>query len=927
MPLEEYRRKRDFTKTPEPRGGEGKAKRATAAATKTKGFPGWNRLPRGRRFCVQMHRARRLHFDLRLEHNGVLLSWAVPKGPTLDPEQKRLAVHVEDHPIEYGQFEGRIPEGYGAGTVMLWDAGTFRWEPETAEDVDAALRRGDLKFALEGQKLRGEFALVRLGRRGRRGDGATKEADDDRNWLLIKKRDAAVVPGMEAAQLDHSVKTGRSLAEIAAGGDAEWKSRDAEKGRGSEQRRVSEKPRGSRQPRVGEELRGILEGAPRAPLPQSCSPMLATTVDRPFTRSGWVFEMKYDGVRALATVRDGTVRLRGRSGRDETARYPELAAVAPAVSLDEALIDGEIVALDEQGRPSFERLQQRINVGDRGQVERAAARVPVTFMAFDLIAADGHDLREMPLERRKRALQLAITGNARVIYADHVETDGEALFVAVQKNGVEGIVGKRASSVYEAGRRSAAWVKVKAWNEQDCVICGYTAARGGGGGIGALVLGVHVGGRLVHAGQAGSGIGGETAGVLLERLRPLAVDKSPLTPTPQTDQPATWVRPELVCTVRFTEWTSGGTMRHPTFRVLRDDLRPEDSVREDDAVPAEKVDEGERSVRTGRASRGSGRKRQQHPESLPAASGAGTAEALEQLAAMQREGRWEIAGRTLRLTNLDKLLWPEGISKRDMIAYYVRMAPVLLPHLRDRPLGMQVFPDGIGGKHFWRKRIPEHAPDWIRTWEWRGETEVTYIVVEETATLAWLANSAVIDLHPWHSRIDAPEKPDWAVFDLDPFPPATFEDVVLVARLVKAALDHYGLHSEPKLSGQTGLQIYVPIRRGPDYATVRAWVEDVSRAIGQVIPDKISWEWEVARRTGRLRLDYTQNVLGKTLAAPYSLRPAPGAPVSAPIRWEELDDPALRPDRYTMATIEARLAEVGDLFAPVLDGGQDLPAD
>jgi len=355
-------------------------------------------------------------------------------------------------------------------------------------------------------------------------------------------------------------------------------------------------------------------------------------------------------------------------------------------------------------------------------------------------------------------------------------------------------------------------------------------------------------------------------------------------------------------------------MRHPTLRVLRDDLRPQDCVRTTEKVRAP-------------AQPSSRRKRQQSSDGNGALAEAGTEEALQRLSAMRRDGRWEIAGRTLKLTNLDKPLWPHGITKRDMIAYYVRMAPVLLPHLRNRPLGMQVFPDGIEGKHFWRKRIPDHAPDWIRTWHWSGDhSEVTYVVVEETATLAWIANSAVIDLHPWHSRLDAPEQPDWAVFDLDPFPPATFEDVVVVARLVKTALDHFGLRSLPKLSGQTGLQVYVPLRRGPDYATVRRWVEEVCRAIGQVIPDKVSWEWEVARRTGRLRLDYTQNVLGKTLATPYSLRPVPGAPVSAPIRWEELDDPGLRPDRYTIATIEARLAAVGDLFLGVLDGDQDLPA-
>ena len=914
MPLEEYRRKRDFSRTPEPRGGEGPS------------FPGWDALPAGWRFCVQMHRATRLHFDLRLEHAGVLLSWAVPKGPTLDPDQRRLAVHVEDHPVEYGGFEGVIPSGYGAGVVMLWDAGTLRWERETAEDVDASLRRGDLKFSLDGRKLHGEFALVRLGRRGRAASAATA-GGDDKNWLLIKKRDERAQAGMNAVDLDWSVKTGRTLAQIAEQRDDTWHS--------------------DRQPAPGaaavDGLAAILATAPEAPLPQRLEPMLATPVDRPFSAAGWLFELKYDGVRALATVRDGRVRLRGRRGRDETARFPEAAALSAALRVDDALVDGEMCALDEQGRPSFERLQQRINLGDRSQVERVREQVPATFVVFDMLAAAGHDLRGLPLATRKRALREALRDVAEVRFADHVETDGEALFGAIREKGLEGMVAKRASSVYEAGRRSTAWLKVKAWQTQDCVIVGFTAGRGGRAGLGALVLAVLVDGELVHAGQVGSGLGGAALRDLEERLHSMTVDSPPLRDVPHIAHAVTWARPELVCTVRFSEWTAQGTLRQSTFLGLRPDLTPDDCVRElpaavdeltgaEDPPPApaplppgaEPPRSATPGVSANRKLTGSRRHRQKLEDPLTLSDD--VVESLVRLAAMDRDGPWDIGGRTLRLTNLDKPLWPEGITKRDMIAYYVRLSPLLLRHLRDRPLGMQVFPDGIEGKHFWRKRIPDHAPAWIRSWEWHGDKTVTYVVVDEVATLGWIANSAVIDLHPWHSRVTSPDQPDWAVFDLDPFPPATFEDVVRIARLVKAAVDHFGLRSHAKLSGQTGMQIYVPLRLGPDYAAVRGWVEEVSRAIGRIVPDKVSWEWEVARRTGRLRLDYTQNVIGKTLAAAYSLRPAPGAPVSAPIAWEELDDPGLRPDRWSIQTIEDRVRSVGDLFAGVLEGDQDLPA-
>ncbi|HEX3607616.1 MAG TPA: DNA ligase D [Candidatus Dormibacteraeota bacterium] len=899
MPLEEYRRKRDFTRTPEPQGGEGPA---TAAAPAVSGFPGWENLPAGLRFCVQMHRATRLHFDLRLELGGVLLSWAVPKGPTLDPTQRRYAVHVEDHPVEYGDFEGVIPSGYGAGTVELWDAGVREWLRETAEDPEGSLRRGDLKFMLDGQKLHGEFALVRMGGRGGRRTHGVPEptVEQDRDWLLIKKRDALVVPGFDATTLDWSVKTGRRLSEIAAqvGGDT-WDGRGLHPGTD---------PAAQRQPTLAE----VVAAAPERRLPTAMRPMLAMTVDQPFSRRGWLFELKYDGVRALATIRDGKVHLRGRSGRDETARYPELASLATQLRATEAVVDGEIVSLDAEGRPSFERLQSRINVTGARAIALAAGEVPASIVVFDLVHLDGHDLRDLPLALRKRLLRSLLTDSPEVRFADHVEDDGEALFAAIRERGLEGMVAKRGDSRYEGGRRSAAWLKVKAWNEQDCVICGLTSGRGGRtGSIGSVVLGVHDEGRFVHAGQAGSGLDEAMIRVLNQRAEPLLTDRSPLDPVPHIPQEVRWLRPELVCAVRFTEWTEAGTLRHPVFRGLRPELRPEDCVREHPVAPEEVVVEVTTPV----------------PGAAAAATADdGIADALARLRELGPDAHWEVAGRRLRLTNLDKVYWPEdGFTKRDMIEHYVRMAPVLLPHLRDRPLGMQIFPDGIHGKSFWRKRLPDHAPPWIRRWTWHGEREVTYVIVEEVATLAWIANSGAIDLHPWHSRITSPEQPDWAVFDLDPFEPATFDDIREVGRLVRAALDHLGLRGLPKVSGQTGLQIYVPITTGPGYDAVREWVEEVGRAIGQVLPDKISWEWSVARRTGRIRIDYTQNIIGKTLAAPYSLRPAPGAPVSTPITWDELDDPALRPDLWTIRTIGERLARVGDLFAPVLEGGQDLP--
>lgn len=969
--LDEYRRRRDFARSGEPRGGEGVPPDPAAA------FPGWGNLPVGKRFCVHLHDARRLHFDLRLEHRSVLLSWAIPRGPTLDPARRRLAVRVEDHPVEYGDFEGVIPEGYGAGVVCLWDAGTRRWKDDDPAAVDAALQRGRLEFELEGVKLAGGFVLLRTGSTG--GDRAQQ-------WLLLKRRDAFVVPGMDPLALAWSVKTGRRFEEIAAaappplrdralarlraaraGVEAGATTASGEGGtRGEDDTAVADAGAGDDSDTGGgganadeDDLRRLLARAPPGPLPTGCTPMLATAVDRPFSAPGWLFELKYDGVRALATVRDGQVWVRGRRGRDETARFPELAALAGALRLRQALVDGEVVAFDSQGRSSFGLLQQRLNLEAAGDVAKAQRRLPVTLVVFDLLAADGRDLRSLPLVERKRALWLALQQGAVVRYAEHLEEEGEALFDAVSRQGGEGIVAKRADSPYLCGRRSRAWLKVKAWREQDCVICGWTAGRGGRGALGALVLGVYEEGRLVHAGQVGSGLDSATVAVLRRRLEPLRTPTSPLDPPPRTPTPATWVEPILACTVRFAGWTEAGTMRHPVFLRLRDDLDPHDCVRLPATAAGREAASGPSPSATSPASPGTEDPRLLVAPTTAAAptgpavgchegsaggEGPGTvaadaavaavvapppevAGALERLRGLGSGGLWEIGGRRLRLTNLDKPFWPDvGLSKRDLVAYVVRLAPLLLRHLRRRPVAVQVFPDGITGRHFWRKRLPPGSPEWVRTWAWTGrEGDLDVVLVDEVATLAWLANRGAVDFHPWHSRIDAPDRPDWAVFDLDPADGASFADVVLVARLVKTALDHFGLRGVPKLSGQTGIQVYVPLRRGPGYAEVRAWVEEVSRAIGAVVADKVTWEWALARRSGRVRLDYTQNVLGKTLCVAYSPRPVPGAPISAPITWEELDDPWLRPDRWTMRDAVERVRRVGDLFAPVLSGDQDLP--
>lgn len=910
MALEEYRRKRDFTRTPEPRGDG-------AAPAPVRSAPGiavsWDALPAGHRFCVQQHRATRMHFDLRLEHDGVLLSWAVPRGPSLDPAHKRLAVQTEDHPVDYGAFEGVIPSGYGAGTVLLWDIGTYRWVRESAENFDAARASGNYKFVLSGTKISGEYALVHIGERGRRYGGSS---DASRNWLLIKKRDSSAVTGHEALEHEGSVLSGRSLDQIArdGGGDPRVMAREARQGRA---------------PRAGAVMAGKRSRRP-PPLEAPPAPMLATSITAPFSREGWFFELKWDGVRALAAVGGDRVLVAGRSGRDETSRYPELAALSAALRGRDAVVDGEIVVLDGDGRPSFERLQSRINIGRDSDVRRAVAAHPVHYVVFDLLRLDGRDLTGVPLRIRKKTLADTLRSVDGISYVDHVERDGEAFFAEVRRIGFEGMMCKRADSLYQSGRRSRDWLKVKAWQSQSCVIAGYTGGRGRRSQqVGALILGVYDGDLLVHAGQVGTGFAEATLTDLRRRFDAITTGHSPLSPSPATNQPATWVRPELVCEVRHAGWTRQGVMRHPSYLGLREDLSPRACHREQPqpttavlAAVAEHpvTDPGPPAPRA----RSRHRSRSRGPKGAHLLTGG---DLLDRLARLGSPGNLEVEGHSLRLTNLDKVMWPEpGLTKRDLIAHYVRVSALLLPYLRDRPLSMHVFPDGIEGKHFWRKDKPPHAPAWVRSWTYHGEKVKDYVIVNDLATLVWVANSAVIDLHPWHSRIDAPDQPDWAVFDIDPAEGATFGSVVTLARMIGVALQHYGLRSALKTTGQTGLQVYVPIRRGPSYGEVRAWVEGVSRAVGSIVPELVSWEWTVSRRTGRVRLDYTQNIINKTLNAPYTVRATPRATVSVPIRWEELEEPGLQPDVWTVRSLAERLAAVGsDLFAVALAGDQTLP--
>jgi len=863
VPLEEYRRKRDFAATPEPAPGE---------LTERSG-----------RFTIQRHRATALHYDTRLEIDGVLVSWAVPKGPTLDPGERRLAMRTEDHPIEYLDFEGVIPSGqYGAGDVIVWDWG--HWEPEAeTRDPARALRDGEIKFVLHGEKVRGRFTIVRTDRRGQGDDGRER-------WLLIKKRDATAVAGWDAEDHPRSVKTGRTNDEVRDGAQPSFE---------------ADPP-----PMVSAV---DLAAASEEPMPDFVPPMLATLADHAFDDPDWLFEVKWDGYRVEAVVRDGSAKLWTRNRQDASRYFPDLAGPAPWIDATEAIVDGEVVALDEEGRPRFSLLQDRtgIRTGRLPGTGRKGAPAPIVYQAFDLLHLDGRSLLHVPLEERKRLLRSRLREHPLVRYASHIEADGRAFLEAARAQEVEGIVAKLRRSPYEAGRRSRAWLKVKIRTEQEAVVVGWLPGQGNAKDLGSLILAVRSGDRWIHAGQVGSGFTARTRRELRAQLDELERPDSPLDEPPRL-KGARWVEPRLVARVEFAEWTADGLLRQAAFKGLEIGKEAR-AVRRERAVSASKAAAAAE-------------------EDLGPQQASGAADALAALDALDSEGTWLVAGREIRVTNLDKVLAPgrEGeppITKRDLLRYLVGQATVIVPYLDGHGLTVQRYPNGVEQKGFWQKDLPKHAPDWITRWRYvhREEGPKDYPIVDTAATLAWLGQEAAMELHPWTSRTDAPDLPSYALIDIDPGPETTWEEVLVLARLYRSALEHLGVKGRPKVTGKRGIQVWIPVVRGPTFDETRAWVEHLSRAIGSTVPDLVSWEWTKRARRGKARLDYTQNAINKTLVGPYSPRPSAGVPVSMPIEWDELDDPDLRPDRWTIRTAPGRIAERGDLFAPVLTEAQQLP--
>ena len=837
-PLEAYRKKRDPDRTPEPFGG---------------------RLPAGGRlFVVQKHAARRLHYDLRLEMDGVLKSWAVPKGPSGHAEEKRLAVHVEDHPIEYGDFEGVIPAGnYGAGSVIVWDYGWYRSTKPT--DPLEQLARGKLEVEIFGYKMRGRWTLARM-------------SGKDRDWLLLKKADGAALPSAATELIERypqSVVSGLTVEEMA--------------------------DRPARLAAVRARLESL--GAPRGEVDARVQPFtLATLAERPFSDPAWLYEIKYDGVRVLADRRGDRVTLYGRSGQDTTSRYPEIVRALRALPVDRFVIDGEIVALDDAGRPSFQRLQPRMALADPRDIELAARRQPAVGVFFDCLLLDDRDLRRRPLVERKECLRLLVPPLGPVRYGDHVAEEGRAFFEAASAQRLEGIVAKKARSVY-AGGRTRDWIKIKCQKRQEFVIGGYTDPQGARGHFGALHLGLYDGPaearRLVYVSKVGTGFDQAGLAAIWARLRPLDRATPPFEAgAVPTGRGHHWVEPRLVCEVRFTDWTEEGGLRHPTFLGLRDDRKPEECRRET-AEPIEPGPAGGTEAA---------------PDPAPAAA--------------------PDPGPRLKPTNLRKVFWPaEGYTKADLIEYYERVAAWMLPYLRDRPLVLTRFPDGIAGKSFYQKDAPEFAPAWVRTeriYSRDTERDIAYLVVDDLEMLRYVANSAAIPIHCWASRVPSLERPDWLVLDLDP-KGAPFTDVVRVALALRRILDDLALPSYVKTSGATGLHILLPLGARYTYEQARTFARLLAVLGVEAEPEISTVARPLRDRGGKVYIDFGQNGHGQTIVAPFSLRPLPGAPASCPLEWREVT-PRLDPARFNLKTIAARFEKIADPLTPVLGEGIDMAA-
>lgn len=909
MSLAKYKKKRSFNKTPEP---EGKKKAPSGTL----------------RFVVQKHDASRLHYDFRLEMEGVLKSWAIPKGPSLNPDDKRLAMMVEDHPYDYKDFEGIIPEGnYGAGTVIVWDEGTYEpmdyeGDPKKAEKhLLAMLHKGDIKITMHGQKLKGSFALVHI------------KGKEDNAWLLIKKRDK-YARTTDVTKKDKSVQSGMKLEKVAKESTNEWQSN--RKTSTAKKSSVKTKTAAKKTPakkktavkkKVSTEIANLLKQGERSRMPGGIIPMLATLTDEPFDDKDWLYEIKYDGYRAVAYLDGDEVNIMSRKNLSFNKKFYPVVEALQELNM-QAVFDGEIVALTEEGKSEFQLLQ---NWQKNGEGE-------LVYYVFDILWLNGYNLMDLPLLERKNILQQVLPEHPMIRYSDHVVEAGTQFFEAATSQGLEGIIAKAAESPYTPTIRTKQWLKIKSNQRQEVVICGFTETRGSRSHFGALVLGVYEKNKLMYVGHTGSGFTEQSLAATYKKLKALITPKPPFDKKPRTNMPCTWVKPVLVCEVKFSEWTKDNMLRQPIFMGLREDKSAKD-VHKENAVHTETaVQQGEEEThqQTNSTETMKTKTAKKKAATRPAKKAAVKKTARSTKAVKTTEGFLNntekeqvviINKKELTFTNLDKLYWPtEKITKRDLLNYYQRIAPFILPYMKDRPQSMNRHPNGINKPGFYQKDVTDKVADWIEKHDYvsdsDGETK-QYLVCTDEASLLYMANLGCIEMNPWHSTTKRPENPSWCVIDLDPDGKITFEQVIEAAQVIKQITDDLEIDTYCKTSGSTGLHIYIPLGAQYDYDQSRQLAELIVNLAYNEMPSFTSLERSPAKRKNKIYLDYLQNRKIQTIAAPYSLRPKPGATASAPLHWDEVKK-GLQISNYTIENMYSRANEVGDIFKPVLGKGINL---
>jgi len=891
MSLAKYKQKRSTDKTPEPFGGK----------------PTGTEL----RFVIQKHDASHLHYDFRLEMDGVLKSWAVPKGPSTDPEVKRLAMMVEDHPYDYRDFEGIIPKGqYGGGTVIVWDEGSY----EPAEPVEGDLKKqekhllhqlhsGKLKINLKGKKLKGEFALVKAHGRGENG------------WLLMKLDDK-YASKEDVTLKDKSVISRKTIAQMEKSPDKVYGENIIKKESTAKDQKVPAKraakiakaqlaapAKAVPKEKTAKPLAALLKGAPRQAFYDTLSPMLATLVDKPFDSDDWLYEVKWDGYRAVAFMDKGKLEIKSRNDKSFNEKFYPIYEALKALKL-RAVLDGEVVVVGENGQANFGKLQNW----------RSEADGDLMFYVFDILWYNGQDLKKLPLTRRREILKTVFSETDTIQISKDFDTSGIEFLEAAKKMGLEGIMAKRKDSPYHVKDRTRDWLKIKANKRQEVVIGGFTKNEDTVKPFSSLLVGVYEKKKLVYTGKVGTGFSTRQQKEMMEQFKPLIIDKPPFAEEPDVNKPSrfrpnppratvTWLKPELICEVSFTEMTTDGVMRHPSFDGMREDKKAKDVVLEKESATKEVVKDDAGNYISPHAQ--TGRKTLLNPN--------------------EKTQVKKINGHELKFTNTGKIFWPvEKISKGDLINYYYQMAPFILPYLKDRPQSMNRFPDGITEQGFYNKDVTGKAPDWVKTYLYQSDDgrDRNYLVGHDEATLLYMANLGCIEMNPWSSTVKKPDHPTFCIIDLDP-DKNKFEQVIEAAQVTKAILDDMGVDSYCKTSGSTGLHIYIPLGNKYTYEQSKEFARIIVTLVHEQLPKFTSIERATKDRKGMIYLDFLQNRPHATIAAAYSVRPKPGATVSMPLEWDEVKK-GLKMTDFTIFNALDRVKDLGDIFKPVLGKGIDL---